>query len=129
MRFVSTRTHAIMDYIGGLLLLFVPMYWIDTIVPRSALYTPMVVGIVMLAMAVVTDYEISVTNLIPMSGHLAMDAVAGLILAASPWLFGFYESVWIPHVVLGALELGAALTTKLQRTFPGGRPTGRRAAA
>lgn len=129
MRFISTKSHAIMDYIGGLALLFIPMYWMDTIVPRPALYTPMVVGIVILAMAVVTDYEISLANLIPMSGHLAMDAVAGLILAASPWLFGFQESVWIPHVVVGVLEVGAALTTKLQRTFPRGRPTGRRAAA
>src|SRR5262249_35864761 len=36
----------------------------------------------------------------------------GLLLAASPWIFGFAWEVWIPHVVLGLAEVGAAMFTQ-----------------
>ena len=44
--------------------------------------------------------------------HLGLDAAAGLLLAASPWLFGFAEFVYLPHLILGILEMGAALMTE-----------------
>lgn len=47
-----------------------------------------------------------------MSTHLTLDLLSGLLLAASPWLFGFSEFVYVPHLVLGVLEIGAALMTK-----------------
>ncbi|MBA3969217.1 MAG: SPW repeat protein, partial [Gemmatimonadetes bacterium] len=53
-----------------------------------------------------------VVRRIPMIGHLWVDGLGGLLLAASPWLFGFSEHVWMPHLVLGLAEFGAALVTK-----------------
>jgi hypothetical protein len=38
--------------------------------------------------------------------------LSGLLLAASPWVFGFADAVWIPHVVLGITEFIASLVTK-----------------
>jgi hypothetical protein len=49
---------------------------------------------------------------IPMSTHLILDMLSGTVLAASPWLFGFADEVWVPHVVLGILEVGAGLMTQ-----------------
>jgi len=37
---------------------------------------------------------------------------AGAVLAASPWVFGFADVVWVPHVILGLTELAAAFVTK-----------------
>jgi hypothetical protein len=37
--------------------------------------------------------------------HLALDAVNGALLAASPWLFGFAEEVSAPHLGLGLFEI------------------------
>lgn len=59
------------------------------------------------------DHELGVVRRIPMVGHLWVDGVAGALLAASPWLFGFADRVWMPHVILGATEFGAALVTRL----------------
>ncbi len=121
MRFISTRTHAVLDYLGGLLLIGVPMFWMNRPdIPPAALITPMVIGAAMLLQALFTDYEISLVDAIPMPAHLGMDAVAGVVLAASPWLFGFSDVVWIPHVVLGLMEIGAAMTTQWHRTEPRG---------
>ena len=58
-----------------------------------------------------------------MSTYLAMDAFLGLFLAASPWLFQFYELVWVPHVVLGVAAFIGALTTETSLT---GRRAGSR---
>jgi hypothetical protein len=51
-------------------------------------------------------------RVIPMPVHLTLDALSGALLAVSPWLFGFADHVWVPHVVLGLFEIGAALLTE-----------------
>jgi hypothetical protein len=39
-----------------------------------------------------------------------------VLLATSPWIFGFDTEVWIPHVALGVLEIAVAVVTD---TIPG----------
>ena len=46
---------------------------------------------------------------------------AGLFLTAAPWLFGFADHSWVPYVVFGVAELGAAALT---RTAPQHARTG-----
>jgi hypothetical protein len=43
-----------------------------------------------------------------------IDLMSGIFLAVSPWLFGFADEVYLPHLVLGILEVGAALFTKTE---------------
>jgi hypothetical protein len=121
MRFIPTAVHGAMDYLGGLMLIVLPLLWMDDEgVPRAALAVPVGVGVLMVAQAFLTNYEWGVVRMISMPMHLAADAVVGLFLAASPWLFGFADYIWWPHVVLGVGEILAALTTHLQ---PGSMPT------
>lgn len=47
-----------------------------------------------------------------MRTHLMLDLAGGVVLAASAWVFGFADRVWLPHLVFGLLEFGAALTTR-----------------
>lgn len=130
MRFISTQMHAAMDYLGGILLIVVPLFWMNSPdVPQAAIWTPVVIGGLMLLQSLFTDYELSLANVIPVPAHLGMDALAGVVLAVSPWAFGFAETVWIPHVIVGVMEIGAALTTKLHRGEPAHRRTGRHAHA
>lgn len=42
-----------------------------------------------------------------------MDLLSGILLAASPWLFGFADDIWWPHVLFGLIEIGAALMTRM----------------
>jgi hypothetical protein len=51
-----------------------------------------------------------------MPAHLWMDALGAVLLMVSPWLLGFDERVWMPHVAVGAFEL---LATILTDTVPG----------
>ena len=46
--------------------------------------------------------------------HLLFDLTNGIILAASPWLFGFADVVYLPHLIFGIFEIGASLVTRQQ---------------
>ena len=90
MRFISTRVHAIIDYLMGALLIASP--WIfDFDNGGAETWVPVVVGIVMLLQALMTDFELGVFKTISMATHLRMDFIIGIFLAASPWIFGLGE--------------------------------------
>jgi len=111
MRFVPTWVHGIIDWVMGLLLIALP--WILGFArggPESAL--PVAVGAAGLIVTFFTNHEYGVVRRIPMTAHLAVDGVAGAVLAASPWVFGFADVVWVPHVILGLTELAAAFVTE-----------------
>ena len=120
MRFIPTRIHGMLDYATGLLLIVAP-YLFGFANGGAAQWVPMILGVGILLMSLVTDYELSLTRLIPMPAHLAVDGAGGLFLLISPWLFGFADQVRWPHVIVGLLEIGAALTT---RTTPDTTGTG-----
>lgn len=110
---IPTRIHAVLDYLVGALLILLPLAWLDDY-PVAA-YVPMILGAGTIVYSLITRYEYSAAKLIPMPVHLGIDAVAGIFLAISPWLFGFADDIWAPHVVVGLLELGV---TALSRRIP-----------
>lgn len=113
MKFIPRKTHAVLDYVMGLLLIASP--WLFGFADvEAARWCAVGIGVLMLVMSLITDYEGGVMKAIPMSTHLTMDLVAGLFLAASPWLLGFSEQVYLPHLIFGIMEIGAAMCT--QRT-------------
>jgi hypothetical protein len=70
-------------------------------------------GLVILLAAVMTDFEFGIFRVIPMPVHLMLDGVIGVVAAASPWLVGYENYAALP-VILGVLEIGAALMTSTQ---------------
>jgi len=79
----------------------------------AAMWVPIILGASVIVYSLLTAYELGVTPVISMSTHLILDAIGGAILAASPWLFQFYEAgVWIPHGIIGLGEILAACMTE-----------------
>lgn len=115
MRIIPTRIHGMADYATGLLLILSPYIFGFANVGGAAFYLPVALGIGIIGLSLLTDYELSIARLIPMPVHLAGDVAGGALLAASPWLFGFADRVTWPHVIIGLLEIGAGLMT---RTVP-----------
>ena len=123
MRFVPTRVHGVTDYIYALLLIGAP-YVLDFSGGGAPQWVFWLLGFGIIGLALLTDFEVGVIHLVPMPVHLGIDVLGGLLLAVSPWLFGFADRVWGPHLVFGLLEAGLALVTQ---TTPAGQPA-RRAA-
>ena len=108
---MSTRTHGILDYIVGILLIAAP--WLFGFAQGGAeTWIPVLLGIGALFYSLLTDYEFGIWRVIPMKTHLALDMASGVFLAASPWLFGFADLVYMPHLLVGLVEIGAAAMTR-----------------
>jgi hypothetical protein len=111
MRFVPTWIHGIADWLLGILLIAVP-YILGFARGGAETFVPVALGITGLIVTFFTNHEYGIVRKIPMIGHLWVDGFAGILLAASPWIFGFADTVWIPHVVLGVTEFVASLVTE-----------------
>lgn len=111
MRFIPTKVHGVLDYLVGILLIASP--WLFDF-DRGGVETwiPVILGIGALVYSIMTDYELGLIPKLSMRTHLTLDLVSGILLAISPWLFGFADYVYMPHLILGIVEIGASLMTK-----------------
>lgn len=120
MRFIPTRVHGYLDYIVGALLIAVP--WLFDFARGGAeTWIPVALGAGAILYSLITDYELGVSKTISIRTHLMLDLMSGILLAASPWLFGFADYIWEPHLILGLFEIGAALMTKKEPGRTGNR--------
>jgi hypothetical protein len=123
MRFIPTSVHGAIDHVVGPTLVIAPTLLRlrgtspEGIVARAvggaeALYSNL------------TDYELSVKKVVPMPVHLALDAVGGATLAIVPQLTGARQrgkKHWVPHLAIGAMEIGMAVLTKTEPPRPAER--------
>jgi hypothetical protein len=104
---IKSKTHGYLDYIVGVLLIASP--WIfDFYRSGPESWVPIILGASAIVYSLITDYELGAARILPYRAHLALDIISGIVLAASPWLFGFAEQVYVPHLVFGLLEIGVA---------------------
>lgn len=100
-----------MDYLMGVLLIAAP--WLFDFADGGAeTWIPVILGAGAIVYSLLTDYELGASRTISMRTHLTLDLMSGILLAASPWIFGFADYVYAPHLILGILEIGAALFTR-----------------
>src|SRR3712207_3162616 len=106
MRFVSTKTHGLLDYlsVGGLLAAPRLLGWAAKV---TTLLTAAAAGT--LVYSLLTRYELGAKKLLPMTGRLALDAASGAMLCAAPVLLPDEQpAVRGALLGIGAFELGAA---------------------
>lgn len=111
MRFLPTKIHGVLDYMTGLLLIAAP--WILGFADDGpATWVPVILGISAIVYSLFTNYELGMIKTLSMPTHLWLDTLSGVFLAASPWIFGFSDRVYLPHLILGIFEIVASLVTQ-----------------
>ena len=114
LRVIPTKAHGAVDMAIGPALIAAPTF-LRMNGNKGATVPPRVVGAAAMAYALLTDYEFGLKRVLPMRAHLALDAVAGTALAATPFLTRASKKGvrhWLPHAVIGANEVFLALATK-----------------
>jgi hypothetical protein len=114
LRIIPTKTHAAVDLATGPALVAAPTL-LRMNGNTGATIPPRVVGTLATAYALLTDYELGLKRVVPMRAHLALDALGGVALAATPFLTGASKKGyrhWLPHALIGANEVFLAVTTK-----------------
>ena len=120
-QFISTKYHAIIDYLMGVSLICIPFmfYNWDNSVQMQVL---VVSGAFILFYSLVTRYEYSLFKMISIRFHLTLDVFTGIMLIISPWMFNFFQEVFIPHVTLGILQIAIVAfssTTRAHQLYTG----------
>lgn len=115
MRILSTKIHGYLDYIVGFALIM-PWLLSEGGVPVMITFF---LGLTTVVYSIMTNYELGAIKMIPMGVHLVLDFISGALLAASPWLFNFSETISIPFLIAGIFEMVVALITRLK---PSGKP-------
>jgi hypothetical protein len=111
MKVISRRAHGILDYVVGIILILAPrILGFDNGDAEARI--PVILGFAAILYSLVTQYELGLFKLLPFRVHLMIDVASGILLALSPWLFGFAQRVWIPHLVLGLFEIAAVVMTR-----------------
>lgn len=107
-----------LDYPAGIALIAAPFLFGASDAGEAAVAVPVTIGGLILLQSLITDYELSVENALPLPVHLAADVVAGIVLALSPWLFGFADAglgYWLPYLLAGVGLAAAGLLTQPTR--------------
>ena len=105
---IPTRVHGMIDYIVGVLLIAAP--WLFGFADnRPAMMVPVVLGAGTIVYSLITAYELGAVRILPMSAHLVIDLLAGVLLLASPWMFNFADRIRWPHVTVGIMEIVVVL--------------------
>lgn len=110
MRFLPTAVHGVIDYLAGIVILALPwlLDWED-----SAKTIMTILGLGVILYSLLTDYELGVARVIPMSTHLLLDALGGVILIIAPFIFGIDDTTTrTVMIILGIFEVGASLITQ-----------------
>jgi len=113
MQTLNTKTHGYIDYSMGIILIAVA-YLLSSqteSTPSTVLYA---VGAMAIVYSLLTNYELGFLKIIPIKLHLMLDTNLSIFLAASPWLLGFDDKVFLPHLILGLMGIGAAILTNIK---------------
>lgn len=113
---IPTRIHGMIDYLVGLLLIAAP-FLLGFADGTAAQWAPMILGAGAILYSLMTNYEPGLVKVIPMPVHLGLDMGSGTLLAVSPWLFGFADRIWWPHVLVGVMEIVIPLMTNRRPSF------------
>ena len=120
MRFLPSRVHGVIDYLWGIALLATP--WLFGFADvTAAKWLAVIFGVGAILYSLVTDYELGALRILPMTLHLGLDGLASGFLAVSPWLFGFADRVFWPHLLFGLFSVVASLITRTDVMQPTGR--------
>jgi len=114
---ISSKLHGIIDYIIGLYLIAAP--WIFDF-RHGALESLLAVlfGAAILLYSLCTDYEWGYLEELEFRTHLLLDFLAGVVLTASPWLFGFYDRIYLPFVLAGMIQIISTFISRTENKRP-----------
>ena len=113
MKIINSKLHGILDYVVSFIIIISP--WLLGFADGKAeMWIPIILGIASIIYSVVTRYELGIWKVLPFKTHLTFDALSGIGLAASPWIFGFANNIYLPHLIFGILEIAVVAFTESQ---------------
>ena len=111
MKIINSKIHGMLDYIVSIVLIISP--WLLGFADGKAeMWIPIILGVSSIIYSIFTKYELGLFKVLPFKTHLTFDVFSGILLASSPWIFGFNDDIYFPHLIFGLLEIGVVALTR-----------------
>lgn len=112
---VSLRVHNILDYVGGAILLVCPyLFGFSDVAAARNLF--LVLGFGLIGYSLLTNYQYSVFKVVPLSVHMALDVLVGVVLILGSYVFGYRNAITggqtVLHYALGIGVIGLVALTR-----------------
>jgi len=78
----------------------------------AALFFPLMFGWFQVLMAIFSKSKAGMVGIFPIQMHCTLDVISGFVVAVSPFLYGFYPKVFLPHLILGGIIFLLGIYTK-----------------
>ena len=105
MRFITKKIHAYLDYPVAVALMALPFVLGLGNSNPLALQLSVGTGIAAFILTLLTDHQLGVYRIIPYKGHLAVDALVGLVFVITPFVFSFKDLDNYYYWIIGATVL------------------------
>ena len=108
MRLINTKAHALYDYAIGLVLIFSPLildYQTDPFPQRVMMAAAFCIWMTTL----MSRFEYAALPILTLPLHFTIDILIGVALAVSPWVFGFSDELFKPHLIIGISLIAVSL--------------------
>ena len=89
MRFITKKIHAYLDYPVAVALIVLPFVLGLGNSNPLALQLSIGAGIAAFILTLLTDHQLGAYRIIPYKGHLAVDALVGIVFVIAPFVFSF----------------------------------------
>jgi hypothetical protein len=109
--FIPRSFYGVINYVAALTSMASPWLFGFAHFGGASLFLPITIGWVQLIMAIFSNNSHGFIKIFPMPTHNVLDAFSGFILLVSPFLYGFYDNVWLPHVLIGGTFFIAGIFT------------------
>jgi hypothetical protein len=108
--------HGVLDYLAGVLLIVAP-FLLGFSNTGSATAVSVVLGVLVLGLAASTDGPTSLTNAVPIPVHVMLDLAVGVLMIASPFIFGFTSNGTATpfFIIFGVVEVLVVIGTRFPR--------------
>lgn len=120
MKFLPLRVHMVLDFIVGIVLILAPWIFKFSDVGGAAVWVPIIIGAASILLGLTTrGYSTAIAKLFSPSAHMTIDFIAGVVLALSPWIFGFHDedtNAWLPHLIVGLALIVVSPVTRTALT-------------
>lgn len=119
---ISQTVHGAIEYVAGALFLAAP--FIFDFDDGSATAVAIIVGVVIIFVAAITNGPTSLVDSLPVSVHIVLDYALSAVLIAAPFLFGYSDETnpTVFFIVLGIAHLLITVATRFGRTGRGAQP-------
>lgn len=101
--FISTTFFGFFGYILALTTMSSPWLFGFWHVGGASLFIPLLFGWFHLIMCIFSNTKAGMLGVFPIQMHCVLNVLSGFILLVSPFLYGFCDRVYLPHLILGGL--------------------------